>query len=364
MTFHRTMVVAALLAAMTGAHAQTTPQTTDPAPAPTSVTTPAGIISIYGIADAGVEYTKPSGTQGTTELVSGGKSGSRLGFRGTKDFDKGWNAQVVLEMGYTLDSGMLKQGGRTFGRQAFVALNGPMGTVAAGRIPAFSAGSGNFDFIGDIDPFLTQFGSAGAGSVLSSAAGLRLDNTVLYASPVWNGLRGGFGHSFQINGDENPGNGNNENVTISGLRYEDNGISVGVSFDIFHNPAGGPSEKHFQLLTAYDFKVAKVFAAFGKEQDLFDGDSNSTGTTDGANAKGYMVGATMPLAGGTLRASYQWRNQTDDRNLSVPSFGYEYYLLKNLQLYAYYDDVRGKGALKGDPDHDHRDFTAGLYFRF
>jgi predicted porin len=351
---HRTVVPVALLALAAGACAQTSPA--DPnAPAPIAASTPAGIISIYGIADGGVEYTKPAGTESTTEVISGGKSGSRLGFRGTKEFDKGWNAQVVLEMGYTLDSGMLKQGGRTFGRQAFVALNGPAGTVAIGRIPSFSAGSGNFDYVGDIDAFLTQFGSAGAGQVLSSAAGLRLDNTVLYSSPVMNGLRVGIGHSFQNNGNESPGSGNNESVTITGLRYNNGGLSIGASYDVFHNPAGGPSEKHFQLLTAYDFETFKLFAAVGKEQDLFDGDDNSTATTDGA---------TVPFAGGTIRASYQWRNQTDNRNLRVPSIGYEYYLLKNLQLYAAFDDVQGKDALKGDPDHDHRDLVAGIYFRF
>ena len=376
MTLHRTVVVAALFALTTGAFAQELRGKSlevpgaesapgDPnAPAPIAANTPAGIISIYGIADGGVEYTKPSGQQGTTEVVSGGKSGSRLGFRGIKEFDKGWNAQVVLEMGYTLDSGELKQGGRTFGRQAFVALNGPVGTLAIGRIPAFSAGSGNFDYVGDIDAFLTQFGTAGAGSVLSSAAGLRLDNTVLYSSPVMNGLRLGFGHSFQNDGNEVPGNGNNENVTITGLRYDNGGLSVGASFDIFHNPSGGPAEKHFQLMTAYDFQVAKLFLAVGKEQDLFDANDNATQTTDGADSKAFVLGATTPFAGGLFRASYQWRNQTDDRDLRVPSFGYEYYLLKNLQLYAYVDDVQGKRALKGDPDLDHRDFTAGIYFRF
>ncbi len=371
MIFHRTVVVIALLGLATGAFAQELrgksldAAPADPnAPAPIAANTPAGIISIYGIADGGVEYTKPAGQEGTSEVVSGGKSGSRLGFRGIKEFDKGWNAQVVLEMGYTLDNGTLKQGGRTFGRQAFVALNGPVGTLAIGRIPAFSAGSGNFDYVGDIDAFLTQFGTAGAGSVLSSAAGLRLDNTVLYSSPVMNGLRLGVGHSFQNDGGESPGTGNNEHVTITGLRYDNGPLSIGASFDIFHNPTGGPNEKHFQLLTAYDFQVAKVFLAGGKEQDLFDGNDNATSTTDGANSKSAVLGVTTPFAGGTIRASYQWRNQTDSRNVRVPSLGYEYYLLKNLQLYAYFDDVQGKGALKGDPDHDHRDFAAGIYFRF
>ena len=377
MTFHRTVVVAALFALTTGAFAQELRGKSleqapgmqsapgDPnAPAPVAANTPAGIISIYGIADGGVEYTKPTGQQGTTEVISGGKSGSRLGFRGVKEFGRGWDAQVVLEMGYTLDNGTLKQGGRTFGRQAFVALNGPVGTLAIGRIPAFSAGSGNFDYVGDIDAFLTKFGAAGLGSTLSSAAGLRLDNTVLYSSPLMDGLRLGIGHSFQNDGGENPGTGNNEHATVSGLRYDNGPLSVAATFDMFHNPSGGPNEKHFQLLTAWDFQVVKAFLAVGREMDLFDDNVNSTETTDGANSKAAVVGLTVPFAGGAIHTSYQWRNQTDNRDLRIPSIGYEYFLLKNLQLYAYFTDVQGKKALSGNSDLDHRDVAAGIYFRF
>jgi predicted porin len=366
----RIAAAAALLSAASGAFAQQLPQISMPGPQgapsapPQAPPAAPGFIAIYGIADAGVQYVKPEAGTSTSGVVSGGKSGSRLGFRGTKEFADGWNAQVVLEMGYSLDTGELRQGGRTFGRQAFGAINGPYGTLAAGRIPAFSAGSGNFDLIGDIDPFLTQFGFGGVGTTMSSAAGLRLDNSIVWASPTWNGLRGGVGHSFNADGGESPGMGNNLSVTTSGLRYENAGFTGGVTYDLFHNPAGGPNETHFQALAAYDFKVAKAFAGFGVEHHLFASEFNATASTDGANAKAYMVGMTAPLGNGTFRLSYQWRDQTDSRNLRVPSIGYEYYLLKNLQLYAVFTDVNGSKALDRDPDFDHKDFTAGVYFRF
>src|ERR1700748_3132983 len=75
-TFHRTVVVAALFALTTSAFAQELRGKSiegapgmqsapgDPnAPAPVPANTPAGIISIYGIANGGVEYTKPAGQQ-------------------------------------------------------------------------------------------------------------------------------------------------------------------------------------------------------------------------------------------------------------------------------------------------------------
>ena len=108
----------------------------------------------------------------------------------------------------------------------------------------------------------------------------------------------------------------------------------GVSIYAFHDPSGGPAETHVQLLADYDFQVVKVFGGFDSERHLFDADVNATATTDGASAKAYMVGLTAPAGNGTFRLSYQWRTQSDDRNLDVPAIGCEYYLLKNLRLYA------------------------------
>jgi predicted porin len=368
MTASRFTVPAALAMFACGAFAQQTPAPAAAAApaAPSKATSLLTDFSIYGVADAGLQYVKPADGAATSGLVSGGKSGSRLGFRGAVDIGQGYAGIFALEAGYTLDTGVSKQGGRLFGRQAFVGLTGPYGTIAAGRIPAFSAGSGNFDLIGDIDPFLTQFGFAGVGATMSSAAGLRLDNSVVWESPNWQGLRAGLGHSFNADGGETAGTGNNMHVTTSGLRYETGAFTGGLTFDMFHDPKGGPSETHLQALAAYDLKVVKLFAGYAREQHLFASDFNATATSDGANAKAYMVGLSAPLGNGTLRASYQRRTQTDGRDLRVPSIGYEYYLSKNknLQLYAVYSKVGGVNALRKDPDFDHGDLTVGLYFKF
>jgi predicted porin len=49
---------------------------------------------------------------------------SRLGFRGTEDLGNGLAAVFTLESGYNQDVGTLGQGGRLFGRQAWVGLRG------------------------------------------------------------------------------------------------------------------------------------------------------------------------------------------------------------------------------------------------
>ncbi len=92
-------------------------------------------VTIYGVLDAGVEHLSSVGGSGSLTRMPGlGVSvPSRLGFRGTEDLGGGLKAIFTLESGFGTDSGTLNQGGRFFGRQAFVGLSGDWGSVTLGR---------------------------------------------------------------------------------------------------------------------------------------------------------------------------------------------------------------------------------------
>jgi len=92
-------------------------------------------VTIYGVLDVGVEHiTNTSAGGGLTRVPSNtGTVPSKLGLRGTEDLGDGLAAVFTLEMGIAPDQGTLGQGGRAWGRQAFVGLSGPWGTVALGR---------------------------------------------------------------------------------------------------------------------------------------------------------------------------------------------------------------------------------------
>lgn len=93
-------------------------------------------VQIYGVMDTAVEALTNVGADKSTLTRMPTLSGSvpsRLGFRGKEDLGGGLSAGFTLEMGIGSDSGVLNQGGRGFGRQSFVSLNGPWGSVALGR---------------------------------------------------------------------------------------------------------------------------------------------------------------------------------------------------------------------------------------
>jgi predicted porin len=115
----------ATLVAMTGAaaaHAQT-------AALPNAVT-------LYGLVDTNLRYTTHENAKGDrlVQLDTGGPLfGSRWGLRIREDLGGGLSAFSTMESGFDPGNGTLLQGGRIFGRQVFVGLQGGLGQITAGR---------------------------------------------------------------------------------------------------------------------------------------------------------------------------------------------------------------------------------------
>lgn len=140
-------------------------------------------VNIYGLIDLPVEHLDGVGA-GRARLTrmpaNTGTIASRLGFRGTEDLGGGLGAVFTLEMGLNPDSGSLGQGGRAFGRQSFVGLTGPWGTVAFGRQYTMM-------FYSQLDADLLAPNIYGTGSLDSYLPNARADNALGYK-----GTFGGF----------------------------------------------------------------------------------------------------------------------------------------------------------------------------
>jgi predicted porin len=151
-------------------------------------------VTLYGTIDEGFGYTNNSGQGAAYQLQSGYVAGNRWGLKGVEDLGGGTSAVFTLENGFELNNGALGQGGRMFGRQAFVGIqNEKAGTLTFGR---------QYDSVVDYLGPLTANGSY-AGFAFSHPFDndntdntFRLNNAVKYASANFGGFQFGGAYAF------------------------------------------------------------------------------------------------------------------------------------------------------------------------
>ncbi|MFM0504985.1 porin [Paraburkholderia caffeinilytica] len=133
-------------------------------------------VTLYGNLDTGLEYVSHVGANGNNLFRMPGVTASLpsfWGFKGVENLGAGYSAEFTLESGFDVRSGVLGQGGRLFGRQAWVGLNTPYGRFAFGRqYTALYYALFSNDVIG---PSIYS-----AGSLDAYLASARSDNTVSY----------------------------------------------------------------------------------------------------------------------------------------------------------------------------------------
>src|SRR6185312_4117580 len=90
-------------------------------------------VTLYGILDAGITYASNTGGSHVVKFDDGIAYGNRWGLKGTEDLGGGLSAIFALESGFKLGTGRLTFGGSQFGRQAYVGLSNPWGTLSFGN---------------------------------------------------------------------------------------------------------------------------------------------------------------------------------------------------------------------------------------
>lgn len=187
MTYRTTLCACAVLASLapTWAHAE------DEAAAESH---PIGtsMVTMYGLLDQGIEYVNnvASGKNATTHAVrtGDGTATSYFGIRGSEDLGGGTKAIFDLQGGIQPNNGASRQGGRLFGRQSYVGLDGTYGRLTLGRQYTM-----RFFAVSFINPFGT--GAQGLTTLDNGIANARADNSVSYRFFVGS-LEGGVNYSF------------------------------------------------------------------------------------------------------------------------------------------------------------------------
>jgi predicted porin len=311
-------------------------------------------VGMYGIADLGFVRDIGANAAGpTSSIVSGGQSASRLGFRGREALGKGYSAFFTLEAGVLMDTGASDQGGLLFGRQAFVGLQTPYGSVRMGRMytPIYEARHA-------FDPFDGGFG--GDYGRIFLAGGKRSNNSVVYDAPEM----GGVEVQAQYALGEQPGDASKARQMGLSLGYKKGAADFKLVWDAINNNPAGAAPLVTTRSTAiggnYKFPLLKVFAVAQK---------NSSSAAVALDTRDYLLGLSVPFGASNVIATYILH---DNRNLAEAdtrqwAVGYTYKLSKRSNLYTSYarldNDSQAKlqTAVLGGTD---RIFSAGLRHLF
>jgi predicted porin len=229
-------------------------------------------VVLYGLIDAGISYVNHSGTATTqahslTKFDDGVSQGSRWGLRGSEDLGGGLKAIFVLENGFNVGNGQLRQGSREFGRQAFVGITKDgIGAFTLGRqyafstdfLSAYSTGGqtvgGNYAYhINDVDGLMSA----------------RIDNSIKFTSANFAGLTFGALYGFSNQAGAFGGSPTGGSRTYSfGLNYANGPISVGAAYTDIRYPnstsAGYPTPTTIANASFEGFQELRSFGVGGR----------------------------------------------------------------------------------------------------
>jgi predicted porin len=192
-------------------------------------------VTLYGVIDTGLTYVhNANGDQKQIGTASGVLSGDRWGMKGSEDLGGGLKAIFQLENGFDVNTGKLNQGGREFGRQAFVGLTSDkLGTFTLGR---------QYDPLVDMVQGIT--GDNYWASIVGTPGDVdnydnssRVNNAAKYVSANYAGLQfeGMYGFS---NGAGTTGQGQ----TYSGaVAYNNGPLGLAAGYYYTSNPSAGRS---------------------------------------------------------------------------------------------------------------------------
>ncbi|RQS03533.1 porin [Burkholderia sp. Bp9002] len=314
-------------------------------------------VTLYGIVDAGITYRSNErvGTPGAytghsnVGLTSGNLSGSRWGIKGTEDLGGGLRALFVLENGFDIANGTSGQGGRQFGRQAFVGVGSDRyGTVTLGR-----QYTSLDDFVSPVGPssFIGGFG-AHPGDIDDLDQTARVDGSIKYTSANYAGFT--FGALYGFGGQ--PGSMKQRNTWSVGAAYAAGPLRIGVGYERSDNSKTGPAD-----------------TTAGKWQGSDDGLFNSSINEGYASAQSQQIiaiGATYdfgPALVGVNYSNVQYRAGDQSRfsghaTFNVAGIFARWKVRPQTQLFAGYSYTRGSDVDGIDDRAQYHNVTLGAVY--
>lgn len=351
----------------------------------------AATVTLDGNVDAGFnyQYQKIDGQASTHQFTqySGGYGANKIKLTGSEDLGNGLTAGFRLENGFAIDAGTLGQGGRLFGRQATAFLRGDFGEIAAGRMGALSSGSGGYTMTYD---YGLAFGSGWSDTLGNSSLFFlgdrgRMDNTFVYVTPQFGGLKLSAQYSFKTAGQEDAQESKNKRYIGLGALYQAGPLTATLVVDTIKNDStASNTEDAFGVSfdTSYDLGVAKIsaMAVYGQNENMLAGysyagiygkDDDKVTKNEGLKGYGLGLGVTAPVTGGTVYAQVNYTSAESEVDVDSTSYemdrwglaaAYVYKLSKRTSLYVLGGYNEGKLETKVDTTKSVKTKTAEFGF--
>ncbi|PTB17087.1 porin [Trinickia symbiotica] len=201
-------------------------------------------VTLYGVIDTGLAYVNTVapglGRIGSRRysMVTAEGTGDQWGLTGSEDLGGGLRAIFKLENGFSAIDGTLSQGGRLWGREAWIGMTSPRaGTLTLGRQYDMV-----FSYLAPLvawSRFGTIYGSH-IGAVDETWTLFRLNNSIKYQISPIDGLTVGALYAFsnQASGSDGTGFANNSANGL-GAKYDRGGLQLRVAYLHLSNPSAG-----------------------------------------------------------------------------------------------------------------------------
>ncbi|WP_428003643.1 porin [Acidovorax sp.] len=278
-------------------------------------------VTLYGRINVGVEHLSygSTPTRKSSHLTAVTSDASLWGVRGSEDLGDGNKAYFKLEAGFQADTGATTDATKYFSRESYVGLSSPsLGSVQLGSQWA----PGLWQSL-RADPFL-RFGPGGQPYLLQVQRGytLRYDNAIQYITPKLGGVSARFYHAL----GEGQATGK---ATAASVDYDNGPFYAGAFMEqsrvdgaTVGRPGAPVSSRSTSVAASYDFSVVKLSA------------QAQTNKVDGLpNVNGYLIGASVPVGVGQIKASYVHKD-ANNADASSLGLGYWHSLSKRTTLYV------------------------------
>lgn len=349
-------------------------------------------VSLYGSVSTGLVFKNtPELTGNATDqnvaksnslaMESGWFGDSIWGITGEEELGNGWTVGFTLENEFGSDTGALATDNTIFDSQAYLRVGNDMFNFAAGNIGGLASAGGDFDMIGGFDPMGAFFDIGGMGAFASKdyASGNMLVAEITPMEGLKVSLMGSVGEE-----DSKPAWEDRTHYYGIGASYEVGAFAAAAVVEMLnYNSIDNAQDRYnndddgytFTLGVSYDFGVVKPSFVYQHADKIrfATEDEEPVGTY---KFDSFLLGATAPIADGTLMASVQYvkaKNSFDsaeEADATILAVAYNYELSKRTSIWtgATYaiggdgldKDLGNKTEFKAMDRGDYNSFTFGL----